>query len=273
VFGVLAGAVLPFFVGLFNAFDALWLVVGLTLLAYLLGRRFLEPRVPAVLPALVVAIVSAGFTGGLGTPPTEVAFPVPEITLPVFSLAALLTATPVIVVLITLQANASSVVFLRAQGYNPPERGLTVVSGGGTLLASLFGPMGISLSLPATAITAGPDVGDSSTRQRAVVLGASFAIAIGLLAAYAADLEALIARPVLLAVLGLAVVGVFTGALRKVASGPLTLGPVFAFGIAVSDLSLLGLGSFFWALVLGLLISRFVERDAWAELQAQARHA
>lgn len=270
VFGVLAGAVLPFFVGLFDALGDLRIVVGATLLAYLVGRRLLEPRVPSVLPALVVGVVAAGLTGGLGTPAAQLALPVPSITRPEFSVAGLVTATPVIVAMITLQANAPSVVFLRDQGYDPPERSLAVISGVGTLLGSLFGPMGVSLSLPATALTAGPDAGHLSTRYRAVMMAAGAAVTIGLLARYAAHVETLVPRPLLLALIGLAVVGVFAGALQQVVSGPLTLGPLFAFGIAVSDLSLFGLGSFFWALVLGLGTSRLVEHDAWIELHAQA---
>jgi len=226
VFGVLAGAVLPFFVGLFRELGDHRIMVGATLAAFLVGRRFLEPRVPAVLPALVVGLAAAALTGNVGTAPSGVAWPVPAFTAPEFTLAGLVTATPVIVVLITLQANAPSVVFLRDQGYEPPERTLTTVSGAGTLAASVFG---------------------------------------------AADLERLIARGLLLALVGLAVVGVFATALKQLSSGPLVLGPVFAFGIAISDLSLLGLGPFFWALAFGLTISRLVERDAWTALQTPQR--
>ncbi len=269
VFGVPAGAVLPFVVDLFDALGGEPGVVGATLVAYLLGRRFLEPRVPAVLPAVVVGLVGAWLVGGLAAPPARIVFPLAELTMPVFSLPAVLTATPVMVVLITLQANAPSVVFLRTQGYDPPDRTIGLISGGGTLLASIFGPLGISLSLPATALTAGPDAGPQAIRHRAALLAGAAAVVFALLAGYAAELETLILRPLLVAVIGLAVVGVFAGALKQVVSGPLVIGPLFSFGIALSDLSLFGLGPFFWALVVGLGVSRLVEHAAWAELQAR----
>ncbi len=268
VFGVLAGAVLPFFTGLFDAFGDLRVVVGLTLFAYLAGRRWLEPRVPAVLPAVSVGIVAAALTGNLEAPAAQIVLPVPALVVPAFSLGAIVTATPVIVALIALQANAPSVVFLRGEGYDPPERPLTIISGLGTLAGSIFGPMGVSLSLPATALIAGPDAGASSLRHRAALMAGSAAVVIALLAGYAADLESLVDRRLLVAVVGLAVVGVLIGALQEVVSGPLVLGPTFAFGIAVSDLSLLGLGPFFWALAFGLAISRLVEREAWRRYQA-----
>ena len=268
VFGVLAGAVLPFFVGLFDVLGQWHVLVGVTLLGYLVGRRFLEPRIPAVLPALVLGLVTAAFTGGLTAPALELALPLPTVTLPAFSVGAIVTAVPVIVVLVTLQANAPSVVFLREQGYNPPERSLTVVSGVGIVLASVFGPIGVSLSLPATALAAGPDAGDAPVRYRAAMLVSFAGVAIALLAGYAADLRTLVVEALLTAVIGLAVVGVFAGALQQVVSGPLVLGPLFAFGIAISELSLFGLGPFFWALVLGLAVSRLVERDAWTSLRS-----
>ena len=270
VYGVLAGAVLPFFVGLFDARGEQLLIVGATLVAFLVGRRFLEPRIPAVLPALIAGLVAAALTGGLGTPPAHLSLPVPTITTPQFSLGALLTATPIMVALITLQANAPSVVFLRSQDYRPPERALTVVSGAGTLIASLFGPVRVSLSLPATALSAGPDAGPHATRHHAVVLTGAITLVLALLAGYAADLETLIAPALLVAVIGLAVIGVFTTALRQVVAGPLLLGPIIAFGVTVSDLTLFGLGPVFWALVLGLGVSRLIERDAWAALQGSA---
>ncbi len=268
VFGVLAGAVLPFFVRLFDALAEQHIIVGTALAAYLVGRRFFEPRIPAVLPALVLGLAAAAVTGGLGAPPSELALPAPTLTAPTFSLGAIVTAAPVIVVLVTLQANAPSVVFLRNQGFEPPERTLTVVSGLGILVASVFGPIGVSLSLPATALAAGRDAGTAPVRFRAAQMAGGASVIIALLAGYASDLETLVARSLLTAVIGLAVVGVFAGALKQVVSGPLVLGPLFAFGIAVSDLSLLGLGPFFWALVLGLAISRLVEHHAWAGLQA-----
>jgi benzoate membrane transport protein len=273
VFGVLAGAVLPFFVNLFDLLGARLSIVGPTLAAYLVGRRFLEPRIPAVLPALLVGLAAAGLSGGLAAPQTQGALPVPSFTLPVFSFSAIATAVPVIVVLVTLQANAPSVVFLRAQGYEPPERSLTVISGAGIVLASVFGPIGVSLSLPATALAAGPDAGAWSVRHRVAVLAGSTAIVIALLAGYASELGSLVDGALLAAVIGLAVIGVFGGALKEVVSGPLVLGPLIAFGIAISDLSLLGLGPFFWALVLGLLISRVVEHAAWTSLRPPTERA
>lgn len=266
IFGLLAGAVLGLFLDLFSAANGDPVLVGATLLTYLLGRRFLEPRLPAILPALAISLLIAAVTGQLSSPPAGVPLPQLELTMPAFSLQAIITATPVMAVLITLQANVPSLVFLRSQDYEPPEGTITVVSGAGTLLGSLFGPMGVSLSLTANALCAGPDAGEHAVRHRSAYIASVGAVAIALLAGFAAGLTNIVPPALLDALVGLAVFGVLTRALHRMAGGPLLLGPIFAFTIALSNLTLFGLGPFFWALVIGLSVSLLLERKEWNQL-------
>jgi benzoate membrane transport protein len=46
------------------------------------------------------------------------------------------------------------------------------------------------------------------------------------------------------------------------------LGPLFAFAIALSEISLRGFGPFFWALVIGIGISLLLERDGLRKLRS-----
>lgn len=179
-------------------------------------------------------------------------------------------ATPVFVVLITLQSNLPSVRFLQGQDYRPPDSVVDAVSGIGTTLGSLLGPTGVSLSLPATSVVAGAKAGAREIRHRAVYVAAGAALAVGLLAGIAADVADII--PLLLALAGLAVVDVFTDAVVRIVQGPLLLGPLFTFVIVISDLSLLGLGSFFWTLVIGTGVSLLLEQDGLYALRAEAGH-
>lgn len=72
----------------------------------------------------------------------------------------------------------------------------------------------------------------------------------------------------LMALAGLALIGVLGTALQGITRGPLLLGPMFAFAIALSKMSLLGLGPFFWSLVLGTGVTLLLERDEWNQLRA-----
>lgn len=269
VYGLLAGAVLGLLADSFTALGTSTLVVGTTFAAYFLSRAFLGNRLPALLTAIVAGILVAVIGAKTGPVPNPV-WPQATFTLPEFTIEAILTATPVLVVFITLQANAPSIVFLRAQGYDPPERAIAWVSGTGTLIGSVFGPMGVSLSLPATALTAGQDAGDHEVRHWAGYLAASVSVLIALMSGFAAELIEFIPAALLAAVVGLAVLGILAQSLQEITKGPLLLGPLVALAVSVSDIQLLGLGRFFWALILGLATSLLLERSQWREIHARA---
>jgi benzoate membrane transport protein len=177
----------------------------------------------------------------------------------------------VLVALLTVQSNIPSLIFMRSQGYRPPDRVLNVTSGVGTMLGSLFGPIAVSLALPPVLLTAGPGAGDRSLRYRSVYLPVAAGLVIALFASTAADIAVLVPSVLLLAMAGLALVGALAGALKEIARGPLILGPLFAFAIALSDMTLLGLGPFFWSLILGTAISMLLERDGWRQLRTDGQ--
>lgn len=265
VYGLLAGAVLGLFADSLTALGTSTLLVGTTFAAYFLSRAILGDKVPALLVALFTGLLIAVFASETGPVPDPV-LPQVTFTMPQFTVEALVTATPVLVVFIALQANAPSVVFLRSQGYEAPERVLSVVSGAGTMIGSFFGPMGVSLSLPATALVAGPDAGARDTRRWAAYIAAGIGLVVALAAGFAAEMIDFIPASLLEAIVGLAVLGILAHSLKEVTHGPLLLGPLVAFGTSVSDVQLLGLGRFFWAIIFGLAVSLLLERDAWGTL-------
>jgi benzoate membrane transport protein len=280
VHGLVAGAIMPFVADIFSGLSTVNdqgaavparvpLMVGSAFVAYLLSQRFLGPRLPAIFPALVAGLITAGLTGQFGLMRSSFALPDVAIGWPAFSPTALVTATPVLVALISLQSNLPCVIYMRSQDYRPPERVINVVSGVGTMVASPIGPSAVSLAVPLVPLTAGPTAGDFSIRHRSVYAPAGALLLIAGLAGAAADLAVLVPPILLLALAGLALVGVLVSSLRDIARGPLLLGPIFAFAIALSDMRLFDLGPFFWSLVLGTGVSLLLERDEWKRLRSE----
>lgn len=270
VYGLLAGAVLQFLIDMFSELDDAPVIVGGTLVVYLVARRYLAPKIPAILPALVAAILITALVGGFVGLELDMTLPAPELTAPVFSPGVLLAVTPIFVVFITVQANVPSLVFLRGQGYDPAEPTLNLVSGVGSAAGSILGPTGVSLSLPATAIVAGPNAGKWSSRHISVYMAAGASVLIAALAGFAVELATAVPTALLLTGVGLAVLGILSDALRQTTQGPLTWGPLFAFMIALADFTLLGLQEFFWALAAGVGVSALLEWDEWRELRGSA---
>ena len=234
-----------------------------------LSQRLLGTRLPPVLPAFVAGFLAAAVTGQLGAFPSTFALPGLELIRPEFSWTAIATVTPVLLALMTVQSNVPSVIYLRSQGFRPPERILNLVSGAGTLLGRSSGRSG--LARPA------PRPGHRRTDR-----GRSFA-------PLPLDLSARRGRPAHRDLRrhggrsrgarspgapaddgGSALVPALAVALREISAGPLVLGPLFAFAIALSNMTVFGLGSFFWSLVLGTAISLLLERDGWKRFRAGA---
>ena len=261
VFAVVAGATMPFVVGIFNTLGTERVLIGGTLLAYLLGRRFLGARVPGVLPALLVGLALVAVTGRLGHVPTGWSLPAPGLAHPAFSLRAIATIVPVVVPLIALQSNLVWVAYLRGQGYCPPARVIDVATGLGTMLAAFVGPAPICMGSALVPLAAGPEAGERDVRHWSVYATAAGFALVALGASIAAGLPSVLPLTLLLAVAGLALVGALGQAIGELARGPLRLGPLFAFAIASSKLTLLGLGPLFWALVGGTVIAYLLERE------------
>ena len=202
VMGMLAGTVLPFVTRIFTSLDAAPLIVGGALIAYLLAHRALGQI--ASLPAAIVAgLLLAAATGHLTAfaPPV---IPALGLTVPTLSIVAVVTVTPILVIIMTIQSNIPSLVILRGQTYDPPERKVDLVSGLTTVLASVLGPNAVSLPLPLIGIIAGPDAGDPAGRYRAAVVVGAGLVIIGALGAVAVALLAVLPPPLIQALAGLA---------------------------------------------------------------------
>jgi len=120
IFGTVAGAVMPFVVGIFTDTNETPAMIGLTVGAYLLARRFLPARIPAILPALAVGLIVAGLRGTLHGIDGWT-FPTITMMAPAFSWQAVLSIAPVMTVLIVANANLVGIVYLRSEGYPHPN--------------------------------------------------------------------------------------------------------------------------------------------------------
>jgi benzoate membrane transport protein len=276
--GLIAGAVIPFVVNIFTSLSTsggarVPVMVASAVVVYLVSQRVLGTRLPPILPAFVAGFLAAAVTGQLGAFPSTFALPGLELIRPEFSWTAIATVTPVLLALMTVQSNVPSVIYLRSQGFQPPDRVLNIVSGAGTVVGSLFGPISMSLALPPVLVTAGPSAGERSLRYRSIWLPVAAGLLIAVFAATAADLAVLVPPVLLLTMAGLALVPALVVAIREIGAGPLVLGPLFAFAIALSHMTVFGLGPFFWSLVLGTAISLLLERDGWRQLRAKVDEA
>ncbi|MDX1600270.1 MAG: benzoate/H(+) symporter BenE family transporter [Anaerolineales bacterium] len=266
VMAMIAGVVVPFVADMFTSLGTDSFVVGSALVAYVVSRRYFGKRISPIIPALVVGVIAVGLTGRFGEPLPALRLPDPILIPPEFSLEAVVAIVPVLIVLMTLQTNIPSVIYLREQGYDPPERLINAACGGSTALGALFGPIAVSIALGQIPVVGGPEAGPLEDRHRAASAASVLPLLLALGATLAAPLARFVPSALIFTVAGLALIGVLLTSLEDAVRGPLRLGPVAAFAIVLSDISLLGLGPIFWSLVLGSAVSFVLEREGWAQI-------
>ncbi len=273
VLGVLAGLVMPFVVRIFTDLDAEPVIVGATVAAYLLARRLLPPTIPPLLPALIVGAVVAAMLGDLHRLSSDWALPGGVLMRPHFSWHAILTVSPVLVVLMVALSNLSAVVYLRSQDYDPPERMIDITAGICTMMSAFLAPVPVNMGHFVTPLTAGPDAGAHHRRHWSVYLTSGGLLLVALTANLAGALPSAVPIALLFAVAGLGLDPVLSNALTEMAKGPLRLGPLFAFVVASSELSLGGFGSAFWALVIGMAVTLLLEQNEWRAVRSARSRA
>jgi len=249
---MLAGILLHFGINIFVAMQHQLFLVLAMLLTYLLGKRFF-PRF-VILLILVIGILISRNMGLFHLEQVHLALSTPIFTMPIFSWHALISiGIPLFIVTMTSQ-NIPGVVILHASGYKPPISPILSGTGVVNLLLAPFG--GFSLNL--AAITAGICLGneadlDPAQRYKAAVCAGLFYIIVGLFGATVVTLFAALPKDLLLALAGLALLGVIGSSLKTGMEDDTQREPaLITLLVSASGFTIFGIGAAFWGLVAGL---------------------
>jgi benzoate membrane transport protein len=212
-----------------------------------LAPRWATPA--AIVLAVVLTVVVAG-----GVPASGPWLPSIRPVAPVFDpLVALSLGVPLFFVTMAGQ-NVPGIAVLETLGYQRvPTRAVLLGTGVGSGVAALFGAHAVNLSALSAAIMAGPSAHpDRSRRWVATFTGGVTYLALAALAGAAVHLFGDTSPVLVEAAAGLALLGAFVSALVESFREPGTrLAAAATFLVAVSGVSLVGIGSAFWALVVG----------------------
>lgn len=248
---MLAGILLKFGMDLFGAMQSRLLLVALMFGTFILARKFL-PRYSVPL-SLLVGIVGASLQSPLHLDQLDWTPAQPLLMWPEFSLSALIgVGVPLFVVTMTSQ-NVPGLAVLRANGYQTPASPMISWTGLTGLILAPMGGFSFNLAAITAAICMSPDADpDASQRYKASIWAGSFylltgifgATVVGLFAAFPYELVAAIAGLALLGTLGNSLVDALQASAGREAA-------LVTFLATASGMSLMGIGSAFWGLVLG----------------------
>ncbi|MDN4473901.1 benzoate/H(+) symporter BenE family transporter [Demequina zhanjiangensis] len=258
---MLAGVLLPLCLAPFTSLaDRPWLVGALIvvwLVTQRVASRWATPLTFGV--AVVMMVVAATRDGGV-----PVAAPTLELTAPTFTWGAMLgLAIPLYIVTMASQ-NVPGVAVLRAAGYETPWKPSMIVTGIGSLAGAGFGGHAINLAAITAALPASPESHPDPKRRWVATATAGWAYLA--IAVVAASLTALVdAAPagLLEAVAGLALLATFASSVSgSMADADDRVPAAITLLLAASGVAILGIGSAFWALLLGLGVRWLLRRRA-----------
>jgi benzoate membrane transport protein len=250
---LLAGVLTRFAFDAFLSLRSQTLLVLAMGLAYLAGRRW-WPRY-AVPVVLLVGATLAAAQGQLNWGGVELAWAVPLLTAPAFSLAATMgIALPLFVVTMASQ-NLPGVAAQRAAGYAVPVSPPVTVTGLATVLLAPFGGYAFNLAAITAAICMGREASaDPARRYTAAVMAGLFYLVLGLIGGAVVGLIAAFPRELVLALAGFALLGTIgTGLAVAMKDEGSREAALITYLVSASGLTLAGVGAAFWGVVAGAL--------------------
>ncbi|MDB2468671.1 benzoate/H(+) symporter BenE family transporter [Alphaproteobacteria bacterium] len=264
VMGMVAGVFVSFGVDWIKAFEADFFLVS-AMSATFLTVTILY-RLPLILPpliyALIVGIIIIFERQGLEI--GEVAFAAslvtPKTYIPEFSLSAALELVVPLAVTVIAAQNAQGIVVLKNVGHNPPVNMITSYCGFMSLFTALYGGISTCLTGPVNAIIVSSNRPDVHW-VAAIFLGV-FAILFGLTAPTVTNIL-IAAPPAFLATLaGLALLKTLQSAFSGAFNSSHPMGGLIAFLVTLGGIPMLNIGSPFWGLAFGAIISFLLERKS-----------
>ncbi|MGR4070093.1 benzoate/H(+) symporter BenE family transporter [Billgrantia sp. C5P2] len=258
VMGMVAGILLKFGTNMVMPLQNALVPAAIMILSFFFAARYLR-RVP---PLVVTLLVGVGYMALSGADFSSVtfSFKLPEFIMPAFTLEAFLAyGLPLALILVGMETPAG-VGLVKGMGYkSAPANAITALGGFGTMVSAFFNLHSTCIAAPMTGICSGPEAGSHDKRWvAAVIVGIIFVTAAPFYGFVFSLIEAMPSYFIAI-VAGLALLRVISSAMHMTFSGKHEVGAMFSFLIAVSGIQILGIGSSFWALVLGAGLSMLVE--------------
>ena len=244
-----------------------YLVIGLLAIAvFLIVTRFKAQIkvVPPILAALLVVVVGVFAMGLYDTSALAgLKFYGPKFIGYDFSNlgGVFVSVTLPLTFLVIGAENAQAIGVLQAQGYTAPVKTMTILSGVGGMVTSLFGGHNANIAGPMTAITASKESGEKlEDRYAAAFVCEVFCSIIGIFASIVVPFLNTMPINLIYLVGGLAMISVILGALQDAfRSKKFQMSAFFAFFVALSQNSFFGIGSAFWSLLVGVVVALILE--------------
>ncbi|MDO6785591.1 benzoate/H(+) symporter BenE family transporter [Neptunomonas phycophila] len=249
---MLAGVLLPFGVNVFTSIETQWMLAVGMLATYLVVKP-LQPRY--VIPITLMAGVLLAYTQDLLHLETlHFTITSPVWVTPTFNMASLIgVGIPFFIVTMTSQM-MPGIAVMRANNYHTPASPLMTWTGVTGVIFAPFGGFSYNLAAITAAICMGKEAdSDSSKRYIASIWAGLFYLFTGIFGATVASLFTAFPQVLVMSIAGLALLSTIGNSLSAALHNEIEReAALITFLVTLSGLSIMGIGSAFWGIVLGL---------------------
>ena len=224
-------------------------IILVWLVLFRLAPRWAVPAAMLVAVVIIVLVAKPGWLEGASLAPHL------EFVFPTFDLAILSLGVPLFIVTMAGQ-NVPGIVVMKTFDYDVPSRAALVSSGAASGVAALFGGHVINLAAITAALMASPEAHpDKAKRWIASFTAGVCYLILGLTAGLAAALVAAAPSILIVTVAGLAVLGALLAGLTNALEAPEhRISAILTFLVVASGVSVVGIGSAFWGLLVGGIV-------------------
>jgi benzoate membrane transport protein len=254
---MLAGLVLHYVVNIVPAIKESPFVGGMAVLGFFIVL-IISKQIPPLFGVLIFGVL--GLFIGYDFPVVPQAeFSLPQMVIPSFTVRGLFSISIPVAVLVLSNDIAVAVAALKKNGFNPSINKTLVFSGLGSSVAGFFGGHAVNVGGMMTALCSSEEAGPKENRFGAALVSGGLVTLFGVFAWKAIVIIKVLPSSFVTLITGFALMGVMLNSLQSAyTESSYRYSILFAFVIAIANVSFLGLSSPVWSLLVSGIVSKLL---------------
>ncbi|TMX35720.1 benzoate/H(+) symporter BenE family transporter [Vibrio sp. Hep-1b-8] len=248
---MLAAILLPFCVKAFEPVMTMPIIFGVMFSAYLVSKRFVPKYTMLILLLIGLFFAFQSDQAALSTSVLKLAKP--NWVTPQFDLSTVLNISIPLYIVTMLSQNLPGIAMMRSYQYQAPVKPILLGTGITNLLSAPFGGLSLNLAAISAALCMTEDVDrDKNVRYKTVLWAGGFYLVAGILASSVVALFVSLPLQITHMLAGFALLGTLLMCLQTAfQSDDLREPALLTFLVTLSGMSLLGISSTLWGLLVG----------------------
>ena len=260
VMGMVSAIFLSFCVDWVNSLNTYPMLAGIMSLTFFI-LLFLSKKmktIPPLFGCLISGLIVMFYTNEINFINKEIELISIYLTMPEFNFKPIVELTiPLIITVIFIQ-NGQGIALLENKKYNPPLKQITYYCGLGSFFNAYLGAVSTCLTGPVTGIL----ISNPNTQNTYIsaILFSVFCIFFGLFSPSVLNFLQELPKEFIISLGGLALLNVLQQSFVDSFKSNHVMSALLTFLVTLSEFSLFNIGSPFWGLLLGFLVSKLIEK-------------